>query len=77
MTSPETAGPVETKLHVEPPLSGGTGLLIMSGSHDQDGLRAYICMVKSLKVFLSGTEWPMTLKFDTALGTQALPSVFK
>ena len=50
----ETAGPIKAKFHVEPPWDGGT--------KDCSNGPPYPYMVKTLKIFFSGTKRPMTLK---------------
>ena len=62
--SSETTGPIEAKFHMESPKDGGTKVCSNSPghTHDQVGRHAHIVMVKTLKIFNSGTKRPMILK---------------
>ena len=60
--SSETTRPIEAKFHMEPPLDGGTKVYSNGPGHMTEMAAMSIYGKNLKKIFLSGTERPMTLK---------------
>ena len=69
----KTAGLIKSKLHIVPQWGWKISLFMESGSHDQGDCHDE----NDLIFFISGTERLMTETWYTALGTLALPGLFK
>ena len=57
----DTARPIESKFHVEPPWDGGKKVNSNGPSHMPNMAVMRICGKKPLKIFFYGTKRPMTL----------------
>ena len=60
--SSETTGPIEAKVHVEPPWDGGTKVYLNGPGHMTKVAAMPIYGKNLKKIFFSGTKRPITLK---------------